>query len=730
VEKLALGIAIGIGVSNIPTLKNLSKSFEQLQLLAAKSKVGVKGFNAELEKYKLNIEHIGALRDKNKDIMGSLKGATGAAGLATGLTIKASIDFESAMTEVRRVANFASREEEALFAKQIAHLTESIPNSAAELANAAKIGAELGVATKDLEHFVETSGKMGKVLGISIEDMALKMDGLSDVYGLDSDGAMKFGDTVLHLSRTAGQSTKQIMEIVDGLGTSAKSFGLTADQTAALATTFLELGKSPQGATTTIEKLFSVMTTKGEESNKILEELHINANFMAGAMENPQAALESMLQALANVKDESQMATISKIFGLKQAEDIRVLVKGLDKYKANIATAGDETAKAGAVEKKFLELLDDTATNMQFLKNAFANIGRTIGNALLPPLNLAIIGLTYIGKGIFSLLELFPTLTTWVVRLTAGLIVGRMIFLSCGLIANTTRIILKFLGLSFIYSKISNNLFYRSLLLTKKALLWAKTGVVSLIRSLWTKITTLNFVAMRLKFAMVATFLYGRVASGLSSGLKMLSGGFRLLATGIRTATIAMLTNPIGLIITAVVAIGAALVYCWHKFQGFRDFVSSVWAGIKTIFEWSPLGLMMKGIGAAFDWLASKFEWVNSLTEIFSNAMGKIKGFFSGIAETFGFGGGDAEINNDSVMEAGDVYSEPSYDYGGSGSYQPSMVAQSAGGGNVNVSFSGNILIGMNKDGSFNFEQFKKELINATKDAISKDAQNAKNRRL
>ena len=46
---------------------------------------------------------------------------------------------------------------------------------------------------------------------------------------------------------------------------------------------------------------------------------------------------------------------------------------------------------------------------------------------------------------------------------------------------------------------------------------------------------------------------------------------------------IAMNANPIGLVITAIAALVAGVVYCWNKFAGFRAFLLTMWSVIKGL---------------------------------------------------------------------------------------------------------------------------------------------------
>lgn len=67
----------------------------------------------------------------------------------------------------------------------------------------------------------------------------------------------------------------------------------------------------------------------------------------------------------------------------------------------------------------------------------------------------------------------------------------------------------------------------------------------------------------------------------------------------------AMAANPIGLIVIGIAALVAGVVLAYQHFQGFRDVVSAVWSYIKTVFAWSPLGMVIEHFGAIVDFFKS-----------------------------------------------------------------------------------------------------------------------------
>ena len=98
------------------------------------------------------------------------------------------------------------------------------------------------------------------------------------------------------------------------------------------------------------------------------------------------------------------------------------------------------------------------------------------------------------------------------------------------------------------------------------------------------------------------------------------------LATGLWTKAqtalnVALKANPIGLIVTAIVALIATIVVLWNKCDWFRN-------GVKALFEW-----LVTSFGVVVEWLG---DAVDSIVEWFGNAVEDISNFFIGLWQTMG----------------------------------------------------------------------------------------------
>lgn len=139
---------------------------------------------------------------------------------------------------------------------------------------------------------------------------------------------------------------------------------------------------------------------------------------------------------------------------------------------------------------------------------------------------------------------------------------------------------------------------------------------------------------------LVSGFKQGKTwAVLLVGGVAALTSGFAAyqLVVGItaaKTAALALRThllnialwaNPIGLVIAAIVALVAVFVVAYLKVGWFREGVNKAWSVIKTVFSWSPLGLVMRNFGAVV-------EFIKGLPGRIASAA---SGMFNGIKDAF-----------------------------------------------------------------------------------------------
>ncbi|WP_264954164.1 MULTISPECIES: phage tail tape measure protein [unclassified Wolbachia] len=450
-------------------------------------------------------------------------------GLSLAAPIKVAIDFESAMADVKKVVRFAEDEAAhnqgaAEFGQTLKELSHTIPLSAAELAQIAASGGQLGIDKDKLLGFTTTVAKMATAFDMSAEQAGDSIAKLSNVYGIDVSKMEHVGNVINHLSDNTAAKAKDMVETLAIVGGTAKQFGLDIKETSSLVNAFVSLGKQPAKAGTAINALLSKLQTaegQGKEFKAALESIGITAEEMSQKIaQNGQEALLYFFKTLEKTDKQERSQILLNLFGQEYQDDIALLVGSLKNYKDAINHLADEKKFKKSMQEEFNNRAATTANNLRLLKNAIAELGMNLGSVMLPPLKWISNILREITNLIAWFAEKCPILTTGVMSIISALIIGKIAVV----------------GFGYAFALAGGGI------LTFKAILQG---------------TLLP----------VLTSLSARVIPAVIMGLKALT-----------------LTNPIGAAIAGL-SIGAALVIAnWQKV---KNFFSSIWKSVtKPIENW------------------------------------------------------------------------------------------------------------------------------------------------
>ncbi|WP_264953765.1 phage tail tape measure protein [Wolbachia endosymbiont (group A) of Endotricha flammealis] len=544
--------------------KTLKAEFDKAKFSATKAKEAylrkrdaLHSFNEEVRKSGRNIKYLVSDQHKLGSSIEVLKGKYGKLGSAIrshqsflaskahfkskiietiglGLTlaapVKVAIDFESAMADVTKVVDFKKGTDEATkFAKKLKEMSRTIPLSAAELAQIAASGGQLGIKKEDLFMFTETVAKMSTAFDMSAEQAGDSIAKLSNVYGIDVSKMEYVGNVINHLSDNTAAKAKDMVEALAIVGGTAKQFGLKFEQTSSLVNAFISLGKQPAKAATAINALLSKLQTaegQGKEFKEALEEMGIAAEEMVQRIsENGEKALLYFFQTLKKMDNQERSTILMKLFGQEYQDDIALLAGSFNKYEDAIKLLANTEKYGSSLQKEFKNRADTTANKLRLLRNAIAEVGMNLGSVMLPTLKFIAEFLQEKTRSIALFAEKYPTLTTAIMGTIAALI--------------SLKILVVGLGYGF---------------------------------------TFLASTVLGLRAKIIATFSF------LSATV------FPAVITGLRAVTLAVMSNPIGFLIASLVTGAALVVTNWQKvkdfFSSFLEYIKSLIKPIGEAFSW------------------------------------------------------------------------------------------------------------------------------------------------
>lgn len=558
--------------------------------------------------------------DRRRAIKDEFWGAAGAvAGVA--FPVKLAVEFESAMADVKKVVDFDTPKQFKEMEQDILRLTRTIPMAGTELAKITASGGQLGVARKDLPKFTETIAKMSVAFDMAADQAGDSMAKLANVYQIPIDQIGKLGDAVNHLSNSSPAKAGDIINTLGRVGGVAKQFGLTEIQTTSLSNAFISLGKTPEIAGTAINGMLTKLMTadkQGAKFQKALKNMGMESKDLKKAIkENGEQALMDFLKQVGKLPKENQMGALVDLFGLEYADDVAVLVSGLETYKKSInelkKTSKDgKPAFIGSMDKEFAARSATTANNWQIFKNSLTEIGITAGSVLLPALNQLMTTIRPIINSFADWASKNPEVVSALVHLAAGfaaLKVGGLMFRFVGNelsgLMVSFRLAKALLGVDWLATvirfKSGIGALARIFGVVKTAATLLGSGLMSLGRFL-----LMSPIGIALALLGVAAYLLYKNWDGVVGGAKALWQDLSNFISGV------------------VNSIASFFGTCWERIKAF--FNSGIGNISAQIINWSPLGLFYQSFASVLSWFGVQLP--SSFTQFGANI---IQGLWNGL---------------------------------------------------------------------------------------------------
>ena len=558
--------------------------------------------------------------DRRRAIKDEFWGAAGAvAGVA--FPVKLAVEFESAMADVKKVVDFDTPKQFKEMEQDILRLTRTIPMAGTELAKITASGGQLGVARKDLPKFTETIAKMSVAFDMAADQAGDSMAKLANVYQIPIDQIGKLGDAVNHLSNSSPAKAGDIINTLGRVGGVAKQFGLTEIQTTSLSNAFISLGKTPEIAGTAINGMLTKLMTadkQGAKFQQALKNMGMESKDLKKAIkENGEQALMDFLKQVGKLPKENQMGALVDLFGLEYADDVAVLVSGLETYKKSInelkKTSKDgKPAFIGSMDKEFAARSATTANNWQIFKNSLTEIGITAGSVLLPALNQLMTTIRPIINSFADWASKNPEVVSALVHLAAGfaaLKVGGLMFRFVGNelsgLMVSFRLAKALLGVDWLATvirfKSGIGALARIFGVVKTAATLLGSGLMSLGRFL-----LMSPIGIALALLGVAAYMLYKNWDGVVGGAKALWQDLSNFISGV------------------VNSIASFFGTCWERIKAF--FNSGIGNISAQIINWSPLGLFYQSFASVMSWFGVQLP--SSFTQFGANI---IQGLWNGL---------------------------------------------------------------------------------------------------
>lgn len=443
-------------------------------------------------------------------------------------------------------------------------------------------------------------------------------------------------------------------------GLSAKDAGLNVQETVAVLAAFDNAGIKGSDAGTSLKTMLTRLTPQTAKARDAMRELGIDFTDAQGRIK-PISEVASILQAkLGKLSQEERNTALSTMFGSDARRAALVLMdeggKGLDKYIK-------KTKDQGAAQRMADARMKGTAGAIEKMKGSFETAGLAIGMALRPVTiaianmaaeiaNKAIPYIQKFGKWIKGRMaggNIFEQIADWVTGLlpklrkigpdakkafndigpalseakaelpkftdlldVAGVVLRFLAkhsdkvakalpYLAAGFLAvKVAQVAANAAAAVSVPLRIAEMVANRRLAASNNALVSAIRGQTGAVRAS----TAAEATNTGAKNRGIAASVRSRVTTiAKSVAEKASAAATRAMAVAQRILNAAMRANLIGVIITALLLLGAAVVVAWKKSDTFRKIVTAAWDKIKQAVSVAWNRVIKPAFKAIADWV-------------------------------------------------------------------------------------------------------------------------------
>lgn len=316
-------------------------------------------------------------------------------GLGT-LATKASIDFESAFTGVRKTVD-ATEDEFAALSKGIKDMSGVMPQSASEIAGVMEVAGQLGVrGTDNLLQFTKTMVMLGDATNLSSEEAATSIARVMNIMGTSGEDVSRFGATIVDLGNNFATTESEIVSMTNRLAAGGKLAGLTEPEIMALATAMSSVGIEAEAGGTAMTQTFNEIEKAVANGGDTLAEFARVSGMSAEEFSSvwktsPITAIQSFISGLGKLDEQGESAVLVLdnlgLTGIRQSNMLKSLGLASDLLADSIDTANNAWEENTALVNEAETRYGTTESKLAMLRNSAQNLAASFGELLTPMLD-------------------------------------------------------------------------------------------------------------------------------------------------------------------------------------------------------------------------------------------------------------------------------------------------------------------------------------------------------
>ena len=339
------------------------------------------------------------------------------AAIGVGAT-KLAVDWETSFANVQKTVK-GTESEMAQLSDQLREMSTKLPMTAGGLASIAEEAGRLGITTANLMGpggFVETIVKLAETSTMAAEEAAVALARFANITQLPQENIDRLATSLTVLGSEFATSETQIMEMGLRIAATGKLIGLSESDILGLSAAMTAVGIQAEMGGTAMSKVLIGISQAASEGGKKLETMAAIAGMAADTFKkkfetDAAGAVTVLVKGLGKL-DKAQAFKAVDALGFSADRTMRMLLTlagSGDLLTKTLDRSATAWAQNTALNELAAKRFGTTGAMLTVLKNRFTEMGRQLGEALIPALK--------------ALMEVFqgflPTIQGWINSFTA-----------------------------------------------------------------------------------------------------------------------------------------------------------------------------------------------------------------------------------------------------------------------------------------------------------------------
>ena len=348
------------------------------------------------------------------------------------MSLKSAIDFESAFAGVRKTVD-ATEEQFAALERGIRNMSKEIPTAATDIAAVAEAAGQLGIQTDNILGFTRVMVDLGEATNMTATEGAETLAKFANITQMSQKDFDRLGSSIVALGNSTATTEADIANMSMRLAGAGKQVGMTEPQILGFAAALSSVGVEAEAGGSAMSKVMVNMqlaASKGGESLQQFADVAgmTAAEFKEAYQRDAAGALTAFIQGLGDMKAQGKDAiVVLDDMGITEVRMRDALLRAAnagDMFTDTIKISTDAWRDNVALTNEAAQRYDTTESQLRILLNRLVDLGRTLGNSLIPVLRNSLMpALEGVVRALGSVLDGFNNLSPFMqnfIIMTAG----------------------------------------------------------------------------------------------------------------------------------------------------------------------------------------------------------------------------------------------------------------------------------------------------------------------